>query len=179
MLVLDLPIYEYFDEEAKKFRQIPACKVSLEHNLVAIHRWESHFCRPFLGSASLTNEELAYYIICMTGEGEVEANIFYRLSDRHYQQINDYIAAPMTATTFKEEKLGQAVETVTAELIYYWMISMNIPFECQYWHLNKLLTLVRVCSVKNAPAKKKSHGELAAERRALNDKRRAQFGTTG
>ncbi len=86
----------------------------------------------------------------------------------------------MTATTFKKiERRGGKKEIITAELIYYWMILFNIPFECQKWHLNKLLTLIEVCARKNETPKKMSRREISAQHRAINKANRERFHTKG
>ena len=116
----------------------------------------------------------------MTLTKNVDSEIYKSITNDNIQMINKYIELPMTATTFLEEKNnGRSSETVTSELIYYWMISLNIPFECQKWHLNRLLTLIRVCNVKNTPPKKRSKRELMSRNAALNAARRKKFNTTG
>jgi hypothetical protein len=70
-------------------------------------------------------------------------------------------------------------EVITSELIYYWIVSFNIPFECQYWHLNRLFSLIRICNIKNSKPKKVSRMELAQRNRELNAARKAKLGTSG
>ena len=115
----------------------------------------------------------------MTLNKDVKQEIFYYLSEENVKEINDYISAPMTATTFTNRNSGSSREIITSELIYYWMISFKIPFECQKWHLNRLLTLIRVCEVKNQPPKKLSKGELMRRNAALNAARKKELNTTG
>jgi hypothetical protein len=103
-----------------------------------------------------------------------------RLSQANFDAINDYIGAKMTATWFAEEKnVPPNREIITAELIYYWMLTFNIPMECENWHLNRLFTLIRICNVKNSKPKKMSASEMAQRNRELNAQRRAQMGTQG
>lgn len=129
----------------------------------------------------MTEEETTDYIKCMTLTPNVPTELYNLLTEKNIDQIKEYIAAPMTATTFYENKSskGGSKETITAELIYYWMIALNIPFECQHWHLNKLLTLVRVCNIKNTPPKKRSKRDIMSRNAALNAQRRAQLNTKG
>ena len=115
----------------------------------------------------------------MTTTQNVNPNIYYCLTSKQFSQINDYINDPMTATTFSDSGKGSKKEVITAEIIYYWMIMYNIPFECQKWHLQRLLTLIRVCSAKNAPPKKMSTKEVMARNKALNRARRAQLNSKG
>ena len=115
----------------------------------------------------------------MTLNTYIEPDVYNYLTDENIKQIGDYISAPMTATTFSDNKKGGSREQITSELIYYWMVSFNIPFECQKWHLNRLLTLIRVCEIKNQPPKKMSKSQIASRNAALNAARRKQLNTTG
>ena len=102
------------------------------------------------------------------------------ITNENINEVNRYIEAPMTATYFSDEKNSKTSrEQVTAELIYYWMIALNIPFECQKWHLNRLLTLIKVCNIKNQPPKKRSKKDIMSRNAALNAARRKQLNTKG
>lgn len=154
--------------------------MQLEHSLVSLQKWESKWCKPFLSKREKTAEELLDYVKCMTITQNVDPNIYSFLTNENLKEINSYIEAPMTATTINEDKKAKSNrEVVTAELIYYWMFSLNIPFECRKWHLNQLITLVKVCSIKNQPPKKTSKKDLLSRNAALNAARRKQFNTTG
>ena len=115
----------------------------------------------------------------MTLTENVPDDVYDGMSVGNIEEINAYINSRQTATWFKDEKVQQAREIITAEIIYYWMVALNIPFECQYWHLNKLLTLVRVCNEKNQPEKELTPSEVAARNRALNEARRAEMKSRG
>lgn len=179
MLKIKIPSVEAYDEKNNLFINIPETDLQLEHSLVSISKWESKWCKPFLTKDPKTNEELIDYIKCMTLTQNVNPDVYRFMPNNILEKINKYIEAPMTATTFREEKNKQSREIITSEIIYYWMVSFNIPFECQKWHLNRLLTLIRVCSVKNAPQKKMSAREIMARNKALNKSRKANLHTRG
>lgn len=180
MLQITLPAVEFFDENKQEFIVLKERTLQLEHSLVSLSKWESKWCKAFLGKQEKTSEETLDYIKCMTITQNVEPEVYNRLTNDNIIQINKYIEAPMTATTFLDDKTAKNNrETVTAELIYYWMIALNIPFECQKWHLNKLLTLIRVCNIKNAPPKKRSTREIMSRNAALNASRKKKFNSRG
>lgn len=171
---------EGWDEKTQQFVDPEYVTLKLEHSLVSLSKWESKWCKPFLSKESKSPEETIDYIRCMTIDDDVDPVIYALITNEHINQVNDYIAAPMTATTFYEDKTSsKSKETITSELVYYWMVALTIPFECQYWHLNRLLTLVRVCNIKNSPPKKRSKSEIMSRNAALNAQRRAQMNSKG
>lgn len=180
MLQITIPAVELFDERINEFISTKEQTLQLEHSLVSLDKWESKWCKPFLSKQDKTPEELLDYVKCMTITQNVDPNVYQFLTDDNLRDINSYIEAPMTATTFSDDKNAKKNrEIITAELIYYWMIALNIPFECRKWHLNKLLTLVKVCNIKNQPPKKTSKKDLLARNAALNAARRKQLNTSG
>lgn len=180
MLKLTIPEREFWDDEKDEFKIFGERTLELEHSLVSVSKWESTWEVPFLDAKEKTDSQTLDYIRCMISSEDFDPAILLGLSQENIDQVNKYIDRKMTATWFSDQKTkGRSKEIITSELIYYWMISLNIPFECQYWHLNRLLTLVKVCSQKNAPAKKMSKSELVARNRALNEQRKAQLKTSG
>ena len=180
MLYVKVPAREMWDESREELISTKEQTLQLEHSLVSLSKWESKWHKPFLHTDNKTGEETLDYIKCMTLNHNVDPNVYLNLTAENISQINDYIGDSMTATTFSEESGGKKnSEKITSELIYYWMVSYNIPFECQKWHLNRLITLIRVCGVKNAPPKKTSKNELMRRNAALNAQRRAKLNSKG
>lgn len=181
MLQISVPISpEGWDDTKEEFVE-PKCQtLLLEHSLVSLSKWESKWHKPFLSKKELTVDETLDYIRCMTITKNAPPDIYDYITQSNMNEVLDYISDSMTATTFKEDKSSKVNrETVTAELIYYWMTVFNIPFECEKWHLNRLLTLIRVCNVKNQPKKKRRKSDIASEYAALNAARRKQFNSKG
>lgn len=181
MLLVTIPACEFFDNKTQTFIYTKKQTLQLEHSLVSLYKWESKWKKPFLKKDyKMTNEEARDYIRCMTITQNVDPLVYKAITNDIVDKVNKYIEDPMTATWFKEEKNRKVNrEIVTAEVIYYWMIALNIPFKCEKWHLNKLLTLIRVCNAKNAPVKKTNGKEWASERRAINAARRKKLNTKG
>ena len=181
MLQLVVPMEpEMWDEVNEVFIPPKTVTLQLEHSLVSLSKWESKWCKPFLSNKGLTDEESLDYIKCMAISKNVNPEVFDHFTKENVKAVIDYINAPMTATTFSKESNGKTnKEIVTSELIYYWMIAYNIPSEYQKWHLNRLLTLIRVCGIKNAPPKKMGKGEIMRNNAALNAARRAKLHSKG
>jgi len=177
MLEIDVFMDEAYDERTKEFVRTNPVRVRLEHSLVTLSKWESLWEIPFLGKEEKTQEQLLSYLKIMIVDDDISPEVFQKLVENHVSEVSDYIAAKQTATTVPNVPgaVGNS-ETKTAELIYYWMITLNIPVEFQHWHLNKLLMLIRVINFKNDP--KKTQMSLK-DRRALNRARRQQLNTRG
>lgn len=182
MLRITIPSTEFYDEERNLFIKKPAQTLELEHSLVSISTWESKWKKPFLSNNHMTHEESLDYIRCMTLTPNVPEDVYLYLTSENMDQINAYIDDRMSATTVthrkKKNSLRRRGQIVTSELVYYWMIGLQIPMECQYWHFNRLMMLIDVCNTQQNP-EKMSKREILAEQKALNDKRLKELGTTG
>mgnify|MGYP001298840436 CR=1 FL=1 len=180
MLSINVVLEELFDEQTNTFQPGRSVCLELEHSLVSLSKWESRFRKPFLSTPDRTREETIGYVEAMLLTPDVPPEVLLKINQDNVDQIVEYIQNPMTATWVTENPNSPpSREIITSELIYYWMISMQIPFECQYWHLNRLLMLIKVCVHKNAPKKKMSPKDLAARNRSLNAQRLAAMKTTG
>lgn len=180
MLTITVGATDVFDETSDSFGQQGGVELQLEHSLVSLSKWESMHEKPFLGKEDKTTEEVLSYVKCMLQGEKPPEEILHQLSEENLKQINAYIDKKMSATWFSERTRSPAVsEVITAELIYYWMVAYNIPWEAQHWHLNRLFTLIRVCGLKQEKPKKMSPGEVARRNRELNAQRKAQMQSKG
>ena len=180
MLSIKIDETEIYDDTNNEFITVKAQTLLMEHSLISISKWEKKYHKSFLHNVDkFTLEEKLYYYKCMTITQNVDTTIYQCLGAKNIRKINDYINDPMTATTFPPSNSPKSRDIITNEIIYYRMLKFGIPFECEKWHLNQLLTLINVCSVKEGPVKKMGPGELASRNRALNAKRRKQFNSKG
>lgn len=181
MLQITIPAAEAWDESRQEFVSVKEQTLQLEHSLVSLSKWESRWHKAFLSKNDKTEEELRDYIRCMTLTQNVNPNVYQFLTNENLSQIKEYIDDPMSATVITSTPSGNksSREVVTSELIYYWMIALNIPPEYQKWHLNRLLKLIEVCNIKNTPPKKRSKSEIMRSNAALNAARRRQYGSRG
>ena len=181
MLTITIPAKEDFNNDTQEFIVVEKeQKLQLEHSLLSLSKWESKWHKPFLGRDEMSLEEILDYVRCMTLTPNVDQEVYYRLTDDNISEIRKYINDTMTATTIREVDDGSSCrEIITSEILYYDMISLNIPFECQKWHLNRLITLIKVCNIKNSPQKKMSVSEIYSRNKALNEARKKQLNSKG
>lgn len=180
MLEIVVPAAEYYDESSGEFVTLKETKLQLEHSLLSISKWEAKWKKPFLVSKpSKTATETIDYIRCMTLTKNVNPAVYSNLSKASVEEINRYIETDQTATTFSGQSERPSRETITSEVIYYMMCAYGIPFECQKWHLSRLLALLKICQIKNSKPKKMSKRDIMAKNRSLNAARRKKFNTKG
>lgn len=178
-LKITVPEIEVYDEKRNEFVYVKEQTLSLEHSLVSISKWEAKWQKPFLSNEKKTEEESRDYIRCMTLTQNVDPAIYAFMPNSIMQIIYAYVNNPMTATTFREEQKKPSKEVITSELVYYWMTALNIDIKCEKWHFNRLLTLIRVCNIKNTPPKKYSKSEWLRRQNELNASRRRALHTKG
>lgn len=180
MLQIEIEGKEYWDEGKEEFVTTPGTVLRLEHSLKSLREWESKWKKPFLHQKDMTLEELIDYIRCMTIGPPKDQLTYMSITGDQLAQIKDYMNDSMTATTFRAEEDGPKNRSITtAEILYYEMSELNIPYSCERWNLNQLLALIRVCAIKRAPKKKGKGGNAANNRKNLNKQRRNQYGTHG
>lgn len=187
MLTIVVPGVESFDNEKQVFvKTSEDVTLHLEHSLVSLSKWESRFEKPFLSDDPKTTEEVYGYLQAMNLEAEVPEEVFTRFTDENFKQLNEYIESKMTATWFRttDQPRGYNSEAITSEIMYHWIVALNIDWQAQYWHLNRLVTLVKTINEKNKAASdsKKNRPPTSAEladRRALMEKRRAESAARG
>lgn len=182
MLTITIPAKEGWDESKQEFVYLKEQQLRLEHSLVSLSKWETKWHKAYFSNKEKTNAEVIDYIKCMTLTQNVDPDVYDRLSEDNINDIDKYINDPMTSIQFDDNgnsrgKIGG--DTITYELIYYWMITLGIPVKFEKWHLNRLINLIRVCNIKNAPNKKMSKSEIMRRNRALNEARRKQFNSKG
>lgn len=171
---------EGFDNEKQEFVDINPVVVDLEHSLLSVSKWESFYQKPFLSGMEKSKKEMFGYLQAMMITPGLDPDVLYRCSAENIATIEDYINSTQSATTFGSmpERRGPG-EVITSELIYFWMVSFNIPFECETWHLNRLFSLIRICNIKSQKPKQMSSRQIAMRNRELNNKRKAEMGTSG
>lgn len=185
-IVIPKQHYEFYDEEKEEFLptvDIKETRIQIEHSLISLKKWEQRWHKPFLKEEDKTYEELTDYVRCMTLTHGIDPVVYRWIPNDVMNKIIEYINDPMTATWFRDDALTGAQKTsrevITAEIIYYWMISLNVPVEFEKWHLNQLLTLIKVINIKNGKPKKVDKRTAARERAALNKMRREKFNSKG
>lgn len=182
MLQIVTQANELYNEETNEFIYVKPQKIVMEHSLLSVSKWESRWKKPFLSKEQKANNEMLDYIRCMTITPKVDYLTYANLTREQIKAINDYINDTATATTISglHRNSVNSGRAITSELIYYWMTALNIPFECEKWHLNRLLTLIRIANIENNPKKQKmGRRDIYNQNRALNAARRAKHNTRG
>lgn len=176
---ITVPAATLFDPVNNEFTDVKEHTLKLEHSLYSIAKWEAKWHRSYWDPKGQSEEELLDYVRCMSLDNSISKDVLRALTPKNIEQIRAYMENPMTGTTFREDRKRPSREIITSELVYYWMIQNGIPFECQKWHINRLLTLIRVCAIKNGPQRKQSSADIYKQNRALNAARRAKHNTRG
>lgn len=182
MLNLVIPPREFFDNETNQFFYSKEYKLQLEHSLISVKKWESKWKKSFIDTMEKTPEEMLDYIRMMTLTPNPDPKAYQYLTKKNIEEIKEYIEDPMTATTFGKElgaKMGGKKRKVTSEVIYSWMFTLGIPMECQKWHLNQLMTMIRVMAIKNGKKPKPNQKEAVRDWAKLNKERRERYNTKG
>ena len=174
---------EFYDYNNDEIVIIQPITLELEHSLISLSKWESKWKVPFMNETEnqrLSREQSIDYFRFMSIKPVKDPRIFNVLTVSDEQEIFKYISDSMTATTFKDipqdgrPKRRKSKEIITSEIIYYWMVEFGIPFECEKWHLNRLLTLIRVCQDKQAMPQKMKKKDVLGMYAAQNAKARAK-----
>lgn len=180
MLYITIPTTECWDEAKEEFVTVKGQTLQLEHSLVSLAKWEAKWGKSFLSNNDKTREEILDYIKCMTITQNVKPEVYNCLRPSNIEEIENYIKAPMTATFFSnEKKSGGRREVITAEVIYHWMINLNVPIQFEKWHLNRLIAQIKVCAIKSQPPKKMSKNSIMSNNAKLNAARRAAHNSKG
>jgi hypothetical protein len=179
MLTITVPGQEFYDESTGEFFTKGDVVLHLEHSLVSLSKWESIWEVPFLAKGERTPEQLYSYVKCMCTHALSDEEVFGRLTEENLTQINNYLDAKNSATVFSESRGAPSREVITSEIIYYWMVQSNIPFETQHWNLNRLFNLIRIYGIKNSKQKRMSRSDALSQQHALNEQRRQALGTSG
>lgn len=173
---------DLWDDKKEEFFTIPEQKLQLEHSLISLSKWESNWKTPFLRNDH-TYEECIDYIRCMTINSNVNPLIYDHLPPEIISKIFEYVEDSRTATWFtdigEQKSPFNSSSEITSELIYYWMVALQIPVEFEKWHINRLITLIRICNEKNAPPKKMNKNQILKNYRELNAARKAKYHTKG
>lgn len=179
MLTIRVGSKEALDEATNTFVQRGGTEIHLEHSLVALSKWESKHEKPFLDKEAKTPDEILDYIRFMVVGNLPPEDFVTQLSEKNAEEIQTYMDAPMTATWFSKTREKPSTETITSELIYYWMTAYRIPWEAQHWHINRLFTLIRVHNIKQDKPKKMSRSEQLRQQQDLNRQRRERMKSKG
>ena len=178
-LQIFVPGRELYNRQTNQFIEVKDANLLLEHSLVSVSKWEDKWEIPYLSRKEKTDEQVMDYIRFMTLTKNVDPNVYLCLTEENLLDIKDYIEKKHTATTISHHGKSGSNRVVTSELIYCWMIMQNIPKEFEKWPLNRLMTLIEVCSIESNPKKKRGYKETQNYYAQLNKARRAKYGSKG
>lgn len=171
---------ELWNESTESFITVKPTILHLEHSLLSISKWEQKYHKAFLSNRKKTFEETDYYIKCMTITKNVSDNVYKVLTEEDYKRIDEYMNNPMTAAWFWDDDQKGNNTPTPCEVLYYSMLSYGIPMECEKWHVNRLIALIRTFNTKNGGDKKKlSNGEIMRRNKAINERRKREMNTSG
>jgi len=158
-----------------------AVELTFEHSLVSLSKWEAFYEKPFYSKESQTEEETKKYLLFMLLPENLPIDFSSWITAKHVEVVQEYINSKQTATTFTEVPDGRpSTETITNEVIYSWLVTFGIPFHpVETWHLNRLMTIVKIMGIKSTKPKKMTRSQQAEKYRKLNEQRRKDLGTTG
>ena len=176
MLQITIPAANQYDELTNEFISTKEQTLTLEHSLVSLSKWESKWCKPFITEQNKTPDETIDYIRCMTLTQNVNPLVYKNIGNDIIRQVQAYIDAPMTATWFTESEGNKNSKVqLTNELLYYYMFTLGIDMRCEKWHLNRLITLIRVYEAKSQKPKPMTQAEMAS----INAARRKKYNSKG
>lgn len=154
--------------------------LKFEHSLLSISKWEAKYKKAFLGTTQKTPiEMIEYYEEMLVSPANRE--LVYLLEPDQLEELTNYVNSQRTASSVPDldGRPSPFREIVTSELIYYWMVALNIPFEAEKWHLSRLMMLIRITNFKQTPPEKQNKAQMMAKMREINEQRKAQYNTTG
>lgn len=174
MLKITVPAQELYDPKTGMFYYTKPVMLTLEHSLLSLSKWESDWEKPFI-NRDHTIREFNDYVRCMTLTQNVDPSVYDRLTDANRQAVQSYIDRKMSAAVIHDDGTSKrSTKFMTADLIYYYMVEAGIPFQpCEKWHLNRLLTLIRIIGIERRTDNKMSKADSARRHASINRARRA------
>ena len=177
VLKILIPGKEDWDEANQCFIYSKDTVLNLKHSLVSIAKWETNWNISFLdkfGKKETTVEQVLDYIRCMTINQNIDPNVYKCLTNKNVEDVFTYIGSSMTATTFSDHLKPGRKRIVTSELVYSWMIDFGVPFQCEKWPFDRLITLLRVCEAEHREHKKGSTSSAMKRNRDIKQRNRAR-----
>lgn len=179
---------ELFDEETNTFLHPVGKKLHLEHSLLSISKWEAEWEIPFLNTDK-TSEQSLSYIKCCVLDDDFDELLLNTLSDKNILDFNAYLSKGMTAKKIidlrsslsqkRKSRRPASQKALTSEDIYYSMIQFHVWKECEEWPLQRLLSLLQLCSLKSNSTGEMSKSDQAKFYREENARRKAKYHTNG